>query len=77
MKLIMFLIIVLMIIMWHCKPMLMREISSRMMDMIKRMLEIGIIKKSIKLRRLNIFFIILILLGWSISNVELLQHCNK
>ena len=48
MKLIMFLIIVLMIIMWHCKPMLMREISSRMMDMIKRMLEIGIIKKSIK-----------------------------
>ena len=57
MKLIMFLIIVLMIIMWHCKPMLMREISSRMMDMIKRMLEIGIIKKSIKKVKRKIDFV--------------------
>tara|TARA_R100001082_G_C4317088_1_gene139417 strand:- start:196 stop:393 length:198 start_codon:yes stop_codon:yes gene_type:complete len=57
MKLIMFLIIVLMIIMWHCKPMLMREISSRMMDMIKRMLEIGIIKKSIKKVKSKIDFV--------------------
>ena len=37
-----------MIIMWHCKPMRMREISSRMMDMLKRMLETGINKKSIE-----------------------------
>ena len=57
MKLIMFLIIILMIIMWHCKPMLMREISSRMMDMIKRMLEIGIIKKSIKKVKSKIDFV--------------------
>ena len=57
MKLIMFLIIVLMIIMWHCKPVLMREISSRMMDMIKRMLEIGIIKKSIKKVKSKIDFV--------------------
>lgn len=57
MKLIMFLIIVLMIIIWHCKPMLMREISSRMMDMIKRMLEIGIIKKSIKKVKSKIDFV--------------------
>jgi len=57
MKLIMFLIIVLMIIMWHCQPMLMREISSRMMDMIKRMLEIGIIKKSIKKVKSKIDFV--------------------
>jgi len=57
MKLIMFLIIVLMIIMWHCKPMLMREISSRMMDIIKRMLEIGIIKKSIKKVKSKIDFV--------------------
>ena len=57
MKLIMFLIIVLMIIMWHCKPMLMREISSRMMDMLKRMLEIGIIKKSIKKVKSKIDFV--------------------
>ena len=57
MKLIMFLIIIIMIIMWHCKPMLMREISSRMMDMIKRMLEIGIIKKSIKKVKSKIDFV--------------------
>ena len=57
MKLIMFLIIVLMIIMWHCKPMLMREISSRMMDMLKRMLETGIIKKSIKKVKSKIDFV--------------------
>ena len=57
MKLIMFLIIVLMIVMWHCQPMLMREISSRMMDMIKRMLEIGIIKKSIKKVKSKIDFV--------------------
>ena len=37
--------------------MLMREISSRMMDMIKRMLEIGIIKKSIKKVKSKIDFV--------------------
>ena len=57
MKLIMFLIIVLMIIMWHCKPMLMREISSRMMDMLKRMLVTGIIKKSIEKVKNKIGFV--------------------
>ena len=47
MKLIMFLIIVLMIIMWHCKPMLMRDISAKMMSMLKRVTGIGIIQKCI------------------------------
>ena len=46
-----------MIIMWHCKPMLMREISSRMMDMLKRMLETGIIKKSIEKVKNKIGFV--------------------
>ena len=47
MKLIMFLIIVLMVIMWHCQPMLMRNISTMIIDSIKRVIEIETIQKYI------------------------------
>ncbi|ASF00217.1 hypothetical protein [uncultured virus] len=47
MKLIMSLIIVLMVIMWHCQPMLMRNISAIMIDSIKRVIEIETIQKYI------------------------------
>ena len=47
MKLIMSLIIVLMVIMWHCQPMLMRNISTIIIDSIKRVIEIETIQKYI------------------------------
>ena len=47
MKLIMSLIIVIMVIMWHCQPMLMRNISTIITDSIKRIIEIETIQKCI------------------------------
>ena len=47
MKLIMSLIIVLMVIMWHCQPMLMRNISTIIIDSIKRVIAIETIQKCI------------------------------
>ena len=47
MKLIMSLIIVFMVIMWHCQPMLMRNITTIITDSIKRVIEIETIQKYI------------------------------